>query len=126
MTRQISRATSGATPSLAAQEPLPDGMREAGTDVRSISHERAATKQTARKAAPHPGFDAHRPIRPRSRPEDDVSALRQATQAKEPCVRVSFDAPPAAYRHWRLSFDGVVAIGVAQDAGLQPGYKLKP
>src|SRR3989442_13885257 len=32
-------------------------MREAASDVCSIAHERAATKQTARKAAAHPGFD---------------------------------------------------------------------
>src|SRR6266704_3158952 len=32
-------------------------MREAASDVCSIAHERAATKQTARQAAAHPGFD---------------------------------------------------------------------
>src|SRR5438128_6792953 len=36
---------------------LRDGMREAASDVCSIAHERAATKQSARKAAAHPGFD---------------------------------------------------------------------
>ena len=32
-------------------------MREAASDVCSTAHERAATKQTARQAAAHPGFD---------------------------------------------------------------------
>ena len=36
-------------------------MREAASDVCSIAHERAATKQTARKAAAHPGFDEMAP-----------------------------------------------------------------
>jgi benzoyl-CoA-dihydrodiol lyase len=41
---------------------------------------------------------------------------------------VSFDARPDAYRHWQLAFDGTVAtlaMAVVEDAGLQPGYKLK-
>src|SRR5215471_21577358 len=32
-------------------------MREAASDVCSTAHERAATKQAARQAAAHPGFD---------------------------------------------------------------------
>src|SRR6266567_7450730 len=32
-------------------------MREAASDVCSIAHQRAATKQTARQAAAHAGFD---------------------------------------------------------------------
>jgi len=32
-------------------------MREAASDVRSIAHERVATKQTARQTAAHAGFD---------------------------------------------------------------------
>jgi benzoyl-CoA-dihydrodiol lyase len=41
---------------------------------------------------------------------------------------VRFDAHPDTYRHWQFAFDGAVAtlaMGVAEDAGLQPGYKLK-
>src|SRR5580765_3427417 len=34
-------------------------MREAASDVWSTPHERAATKQPARRATAHPGFDAH-------------------------------------------------------------------
>ena len=42
--------------------------------------------------------------------------------------RVTFDADPARYRHWNLSFDGPVAklaLDVDEDGGLRPGYKLK-
>jgi hypothetical protein len=35
---------------MASQEALPDGMRQAASDVWSISHERAETKQNAGKA----------------------------------------------------------------------------
>jgi benzoyl-CoA-dihydrodiol lyase len=42
--------------------------------------------------------------------------------------RVTFDAHPDSYRHWKLSFDGAVAtlaLDVDENAGLRPGYKLK-
>ena len=42
--------------------------------------------------------------------------------------RVDFRTDPAQYRHWRLTFDGPVAtlaMDVAEDGGLRPGYKLK-
>ena len=42
--------------------------------------------------------------------------------------RVTFDAHPDRYRHWKLSFDGPVAtlaMSVDEDGGLRPGYKLK-
>jgi benzoyl-CoA-dihydrodiol lyase len=41
---------------------------------------------------------------------------------------ISFDTHPDRYRHWKLSFDGAVAtlaLDVAEDGGLVPGYKLK-
>src|ERR1700686_2344612 len=41
---------------------------------------------------------------------------------------VDFQTDPSRYRHWKLSFDGPVAtlaMDVAEDAGLRPGYKLK-
>jgi benzoyl-CoA-dihydrodiol lyase len=41
---------------------------------------------------------------------------------------VSFDTHPSRYHHWKLAFDGPVAtltLDVAEDRGLQPGYKLK-
>jgi benzoyl-CoA-dihydrodiol lyase len=41
---------------------------------------------------------------------------------------ITFDRDPATYQHWRLSFDGPVAtltLDVAEDAGIEPGYKLK-
>jgi benzoyl-CoA-dihydrodiol lyase len=42
--------------------------------------------------------------------------------------RVTFDAHPDRYRHWKLFFDGPVAtltMDVNEDGGLRPGYKLK-
>ncbi|CAB3663282.1 Benzoyl-CoA-dihydrodiol lyase [Achromobacter mucicolens] len=45
-----------------------------------------------------------------------------------PINRVDFRTDPAQYRHWRLTFDGAVAtlaMDVAEDGGLRPGYKLK-
>ncbi len=41
---------------------------------------------------------------------------------------ITFDTDPTRYRHWRLAVDGNVAtltLDVDEDAGLQPGYKLK-
>ncbi len=41
---------------------------------------------------------------------------------------ILFDTDPVRYRHWRLSYDGPVAtlaLDVAEDGGLFPGYKLK-
>ncbi|MDB6045880.1 MAG: boxC [Gammaproteobacteria bacterium] len=47
---------------------------------------------------------------------------------EQPRQRVTFDAHPDRYRHWKLSFDGPVAtltMDVNEDGGLRPGYKLK-
>ncbi|MDE2228140.1 MAG: benzoyl-CoA-dihydrodiol lyase [Alphaproteobacteria bacterium] len=41
---------------------------------------------------------------------------------------ITFDTSPERYRHWRLSVDGPIAtlaLDVAEDGGLAPGYKLK-
>ncbi len=41
---------------------------------------------------------------------------------------IHFDTRPDRYNHWKLSFDGPVAtlaLDVAEDKGLAPGYKLK-
>src|SRR5207344_1558543 len=41
---------------------------------------------------------------------------------------VDYRTDPSQYRHWKLSFDGAVAtlaMDVAEDAGIRPGYKLK-
>src|SRR5258708_20802671 len=41
---------------------------------------------------------------------------------------ITFDTDPSGYRHWKLSFEGPVAtlaLDVQEDAGIQPGYKLK-
>jgi len=41
---------------------------------------------------------------------------------------VDYRTEPSRYRHWKLGFDGAVAtlaMDVAEDAGIRPGYKLK-
>ncbi|MBM4254754.1 MAG: benzoyl-CoA-dihydrodiol lyase [Deltaproteobacteria bacterium] len=41
---------------------------------------------------------------------------------------VDYQTHPERYRHWRLSFDGLIAtltMDVQEDAGLRPGYTLK-
>jgi len=41
---------------------------------------------------------------------------------------ITFETDPSRYRHWKLSFDGdaaTLALDVQEDAGIQPGYKLK-
>src|SRR3954467_6045659 len=41
---------------------------------------------------------------------------------------INFETSPERYNHWKLSFDGPVAtlaLDVAEDKGLAPGYKLK-
>lgn len=43
-------------------------------------------------------------------------------------IFVDYQTRPSRYRHWRLSFDGPIAtltLDVQEDAGIQPGYKLK-
>ncbi|HEX5405173.1 MAG TPA: 2,3-epoxybenzoyl-CoA dihydrolase [Pseudonocardiaceae bacterium] len=50
------------------------------------------------------------------------------TATVAPAVRVSFDAHPDTYRHWRLRCDGEIAwlvLDVDETAGLVPGYELK-
>src|SRR3954471_20987938 len=43
-------------------------------------------------------------------------------------MTVSFETSPETYNRWKLSFDGAIAtlaLDVAEDKGLAPGYKLK-
>ena len=43
-------------------------------------------------------------------------------------ARIDYRTDPSRYRHWRLAFDGPIAtlaMDMAEDAGLVPGYKLK-
>jgi benzoyl-CoA-dihydrodiol lyase len=45
-----------------------------------------------------------------------------------PTPRVDYRTEPARYRHWKLAFDGpfaTLSMDVAEEGGLQPGYKLK-
>jgi benzoyl-CoA-dihydrodiol lyase len=50
------------------------------------------------------------------------------TEPAANAVRVSFDAHPDSYRHWKLRLDGEIAwlvLDVDEQAGLVPGYELK-
>jgi benzoyl-CoA-dihydrodiol lyase len=45
-----------------------------------------------------------------------------------PRQTITYDTHPDQYRHWRLSFDGVIAtlhLAIDEDGGIKPGYKLK-
>ena len=55
----------------------------------------------------------------------EVMAQEQAA-ALPPAI--DFETHPGAYRHWRLTVEGAVAtlaMDVAEDGGVRPGYKLK-
>src|SRR3546814_15532709 len=46
----------------------------------------------------------------------------------EASTRVDFRTDPSQYKHWALSFDRAIAtlaMDVAEDGGIRPGYKLK-
>src|SRR5687768_9501482 len=50
------------------------------------------------------------------------------TVAGSAALAVDFERSPESFRHWKLTFDGPVAtlgMDVQEDAGLQPGYRLK-
>src|SRR6185369_7130887 len=52
----------------------------------------------------------------------------EARQSEEQKIFVDYRTDPSRYRHWRMFFDGPVAtlaMDVQEDAGIQPGYKLK-
>lgn len=54
--------------------------------------------------------------------------MQSAVTNPSPPDYVTYDRSPATYRHWRLSVDGDVAtlgLDVAEDGGLQAGYRLK-
>ncbi|HZP94568.1 MAG TPA: 2,3-epoxybenzoyl-CoA dihydrolase [Burkholderiales bacterium] len=56
-----------------------------------------------------------------------MSAVAQGAAPKE-TTPVTFDTHPDRYAHWRLSIDepvATLAMDVAEDRGLQPGYRLK-
>src|SRR5580700_4403126 len=43
-------------------------------------------------------------------------------------TRIDYQTDPAAYKHWRVSYDSAAAtltLDVREDAGIRPGYKLK-
>src|ERR1700752_203781 len=54
--------------------------------------------------------------------------MSEQTASTASAPRVDYQTDPSQYRHWKLSFEGQVAtlaMDVAEDAGLRPGYKLK-
>jgi benzoyl-CoA-dihydrodiol lyase len=57
-----------------------------------------------------------------------MAAVTEAASSVDEGKRLVFDTHPDRYRHWRLSVAGPIAtlaLDVAEDAGLRPGYKLK-
>jgi benzoyl-CoA-dihydrodiol lyase len=55
----------------------------------------------------------------------DAAATEQLSSKMEP---PDYRTDPSHYKHWRLAFDGPVAtlaMDVAEDGGIRPGYKLK-
>src|SRR5208282_5565579 len=65
------------------------------------------------------------------RENDDIRAATKAFRRSPGYAAtdmITFDTDPARYRHWGLSFDGRVAtlaLDVAEEGGLYPGYRLK-
>src|SRR5256885_16412531 len=54
--------------------------------------------------------------------------VRHHISVDAPTPRVDYRTEPSRYRHWRLAFDGPLAtlsMDVAEDAPLEPGYKLQ-
>ncbi|GAA5231565.1 2,3-epoxybenzoyl-CoA dihydrolase [Verticiella sediminum] len=57
----------------------------------------------------------------------EIAAMTDATTSA-PQTRIHYQTDPSRYKHWKLSFEGPVAtlaMDVAEDGGLRPGYKLK-
>src|ERR1700730_9134765 len=66
-------------------------------------------------------YDACPGPRPRKPPMN-------ATPSSGDIVRVDYQTNPSRYRHWVLSVEGPIAtlaMNVAENAGICPGYKLK-
>ena len=54
--------------------------------------------------------------------------MNAVLQASTPTNYVLYDRSPDSYAHWRVSYEGSVAtlaMDVAEDKGIKPGYKLK-
>src|SRR5437660_9938909 len=93
-------------------------MREAASDVCSIAHERAATKQTARKAAAHAGFDEMAPAAA-------LLALRICTSYSTrlaPCIRGHL-VRNAAHEGFSIS---LLAIATAAALGEEYSTRSRP
>jgi len=56
------------------------------------------------------------------------NALHDGETVDSSVARVDYQTDPSRYRHWRLDVAGAVAtlaMNVAEDGGIRPGYKLK-
>src|SRR5690606_31048136 len=61
-------------------------------------------------------------------PASSYRTTRRDTMGDDALPRVDYRTEPGQYRHWRLEVEGEVArlhLDVAEDGGIQPGYKLK-
>lgn len=57
-----------------------------------------------------------------------MNQVVNANAEQKAATRVDFRTDPSQYKHWKLTFDGPVAtlaMDVAEEGGLRPGYKLK-
>src|SRR5678816_4117488 len=57
-----------------------------------------------------------------------ANALHDGETVDSSLARVDYQTDPSRYRHWRLDVAGAVAtlaMNVAEDGGIRPGYKLK-
>ena len=94
---------------------MPHLPNEAASDVWSIPHERAATKQTARQAAAHAGFDAHLA---NEGPVYVVAALRI-------CASYSTRLAPSIRAHLvRNAAHEGFCISLLESAGREPALHL--
>src|SRR6202166_5253977 len=56
------------------------------------------------------------------------NAGARAGAIKARAAMISFETAPERYKHWRLAFEGrlaILALDVREDGGLKPGYELK-
>ncbi|MEO7850864.1 MAG: 2,3-epoxybenzoyl-CoA dihydrolase, partial [Rubrivivax sp.] len=54
--------------------------------------------------------------------------MSETKVTQEDAQQVDYRTDPSKYRHWKLSVEGAVAtlaLGIDEDAGIRPGYKLK-
>src|SRR5204863_7632159 len=67
---------------------------------------------------------------PRRRDHRHLGQIREAEpgRTEKGDRMISFETQPDRYNHWKLAYDGPLAmltLDVAEDKGIVPGYKLK-